>query len=186
MSEDKLISSAAAPTRRFVASIRLGTPADADAIAALHAESWRSAYRGLIPDEDLGEALDGERLQFWRTRFAAPEPDRRVVFLEMADSLIVGFACVLADADPDHGPLLDNLHVKPGWRGKGIGARLLNEARLWSAAIAPGEPMHLWVLEGNLAARRFYRGQGGVEEDRLVEHRGGMAIVSLRCKWGQG
>ena len=43
--------------------------------------------------------------------------------------------------------------------------------------------MHLWVLEGNLAARRFYRSQGGVEEDRHVEHRGGMTIVSLRCKW---
>ena len=96
---------------------------------------------------------------------------------------MVGFACALADADPDHGPLLDNLHVKPGWRGRGIGARLLNEARLWSAAIAPGEPMRLWVLEGNLAARRFYRSQGGVEEDRRVEHRGDMAIVSLRCKW---
>jgi hypothetical protein len=164
-------------------SIRYGTPEDADAIAALHAESWRSAYRGLIPDEDLGEALDGERLQFWRARFAAPDADRRVVFLAMADGLIVGFACVLADVEPEHESLLDNLHVKPGWRGRGIGARLLNEARLWSAAIAPGEPMHLWVLEGNLAARRFYRSQGGVEEDRRVEHRGGMAIVSLRCKW---
>ena len=183
MSEDKLISSAAAPTRRFVASIRLGTPADADAIAALHAESWRSAYRGLIPDEDLGDALDGERLQFWRTRFAAPEPDRRVVFLEMADSLIVGFACVLADADPDHGPLLDNLHVKPGWRGRGIGAHLLHKARAWSRSIAPDQPMHLWVLEGNAAARRFYRSQGGVEDKRRSEDRGGMTIAVWRCIW---
>jgi hypothetical protein len=37
-----------------VGGIRVATAADADAIAALHAESWRSAYRGLIPDDDLG------------------------------------------------------------------------------------------------------------------------------------
>jgi GNAT superfamily N-acetyltransferase len=174
------------PGRGAAATIRHATAADADAIAALHAESWRSAYRGLIPDDDLGVDLDRERQEFWRARFASAHPDRRaafVAFVATPDDLLVGFACVLADADPDHGPLLDNLHVKPGWRGHGIGARLLNEARLWSAAIAPGEPMHLWVLEGNVAARRFYRSQGGVEEDQRVEHRGGMTIVSLRCKW---
>ena len=179
MSEDKPIV--------FTGSVRLGTPDDAEAIAALHAESWRSAYRGLIPDEDLGADLDRERQEFWRARFASAHPDRRAAFVAVAatpDDLLAGFACVLADADPDHGPLLDNLHVKPGWRGRGIGARLLHEARRWSAAIAPGEPMHLWVLEGNLAARHFYRSQGGVEEDRRVEHRAGMTIVSLRCKWG--
>jgi hypothetical protein len=36
------------------------------------------------------------------------------------------------------------------------------------------------VLEGNAAARGFYRAQGGVEADRRVEHEGGMQIVSLR------
>jgi GNAT superfamily N-acetyltransferase len=164
-------------------SIRLGTPDDAEAIAALHAESWRSAYRGLVPDDDLGDGLGAERLQFWHKRFAAPDPDRRVVFLAMSDDRLIGFACVLADADPEHGPLLDNLHVKPGWRGQGIGARLLDKAREWSRAIAPGQPMHLWVLEGNAPARRFYRNQGGVESERRSEERGGMTIAVLRCIW---
>ena len=163
--------------------VRPGAADDLSAIAALHAESWRSAYRGLVPDDVLGDGLDAERLQFWRDRFASPHPDRRAVFAATSDEALVGFACVLADADPLHGPLLDNLHVKPGWRGHGIGARLLHEARSWSRAIAPGQPMHLWVLDGNLAARRFYRGQGGIEGDRRVEHRGGMDIVSLRCTW---
>ena len=100
----------------------------------------------------------------------------------MSDDLLVGFACVLADADPEHGPLLDNLHVKPGWRGQGI-ALLLDKSRGWSRSIAPGQPMHLWVLEGNAPARRFYRNQGGVEEERRSEERGGMTISVLRCSW---
>ena len=164
-------------------SIRYGSPDDADAIAALHAESWRSAYRGLVPEDELGEALDGERREFWRTRFAAPDPGRRVVFLATSGDVLVGFACLLADADPDHGPLLDNLHVKPGWRGHGIGARLLQESRAWARAIAPGQPMHLWVLEGNMPARRFYEHQGGAEVERRSEERGGMTIAVWRCVW---
>jgi GNAT superfamily N-acetyltransferase len=163
--------------------IRPGRAADADGIAALHAESWRTAYRGLVPDDVLGAGLDAERVQFWRDRFASAQPERRTVFTALSDDTLVGFACVLADADPLHGPLLDNLHVKPGWRGHGIGARLLQESRAWSLKVAPGQPMHLWVLEGNAAARGFYRRQGGVEADRRVEHQGGMDIVSLRCVW---
>jgi GNAT superfamily N-acetyltransferase len=163
--------------------IRISAPDDAAAIAALHAESWRSAYRGLVPEDDLGDGLDDERLTFWRARFASPDPDRRIVFVAVADGVLVGFACVLADADPLYGPLLDNLHVKPGWRGRGLGAELLRRAREWSRAIAPGQPMHLWVLAGNGPARQFYRSQGGVEEVRRVEHRAGMEIVSLRCIW---
>jgi len=165
------------------ALIRPASPDDAAAIAALHAESWRSAYRGLVPDDDLGGGLEAERLQFWRNRFAGPDPHRRVVFAATAGDLLVGFTCVLADADPRYGPLLDNLHVKPGWRGQGIGARLLDDSRQWSRAIAPRRPMHLWVLEGNAPARRFYRAQGGVEDGRRSEERGGMTIVALRCIW---
>ena len=164
-------------------SIRCGSPDDADAIAALHAESWRSAYRGLVPEDELGETLDGERRGFWRTRFAAPDPGRRVVFLATSGDVLVGFACLLADADPEHGPLLDNLHVKPGWRGHGVGARLLHESRAWARAIAPGQPMHLWVLEGNMPARRFYERQGGAEVERRSEERGGMTIAVWRCVW---
>jgi GNAT superfamily N-acetyltransferase len=164
--------------------VRPGTTGDVQDIAALHAESWRSAYGGLVPDDVLGEGLDKERLQFWRDRFASPAPERRVVFAAVHGQVLVGFACVLADADPAHGPLLDNLHIKPGWRGHGIGARLLSDSRTWSNTIAPGQPMHLWVLEGNTAARAFYRAQGGVEGDRRLEHRGGMDILSVRCTWG--
>jgi GNAT superfamily N-acetyltransferase len=163
--------------------VRPGTADDLQAIAALHAESWRSAYRGLVPDDVLGDGLDAERLQFWRDRFASPHSERRVVFAAVHGQVLVGFACVLADSDPAHGPLLDNLHVKPGWRGHGIGARLLHEARTWSRAIASGQPMHLWVLEGNAAARGFYTSQGGIEGDRRVEHERGMEIVSLRYTW---
>jgi GNAT superfamily N-acetyltransferase len=141
---------------------------DASAIAALHAESWRSAYRGLYPDEFLDGPILDERLRFWKERMSAPNPERQRVIGAMADGQLVGFACVLLDAEPAWSPLLDNLHVKPSYKGQGIGALLLSASRDWVARAAPGEPMHLWVMEGNLPARRFYDRQGGTVAERSI------------------
>ena len=41
---------------------------DAEAIANLHARSWRESYRGSFRDEFLDGDLPGERLRVWRER----------------------------------------------------------------------------------------------------------------------
>jgi GNAT superfamily N-acetyltransferase len=138
-------------------------PSDAGPIAALHAESWRSAYRGLVPDDVLGAGLDADRLPAWRDRSASVDPERRFVLGAASVGGLVGFTCLLEDGEARFGPLLDNLHVKPGWRGHGIGARLLQASRKWVQQVAPGQPMHFWVIEGNTAARAFYQAQGSRE-----------------------
>ena len=163
--------------------LRHARTSDAAAIAALHAESWRSAYPGLVPDEILGDALDAERLQAWQARLAAPDSHRRMILMAVAGDCLAGFTCVLADAEPSHGPLLDNLHVRPGWRGRGIGARLVHESRVWVRDVAPGQPMHLWVIEGNVAARAFYQAQGGIERDRRINLMAGIEVPALRYMW---
>jgi GNAT superfamily N-acetyltransferase len=162
----------------------VAAPADAAAIAALHAESWRSAYRGLYPDAFIDGPVVDERLQFWTARMHEPDPDRRHVLKAVADGLLVGIACVLLDAEPSWGPLLDNLHVKPGFRGHGIGRRLLRASLEWAGTAAPGQPMHLWVMEGNTAARAFYDREGGVfVERKIVDVVPGFPQPILRYVW---
>ena len=166
-------------------AIVVAAPADAAAIAALHAESWRSAYRGLYPDEFLDGPVVEDRLQFWTARMHAPDPDRRHVLKAVADGVLVGIACVLLDADPPWGPLLDNLHVKPLFKGRGIGHRLLGASLEWARTAAPHQPMHLWVMEGNMAARTFYDREGGVvAERRVVDVVPGSPQPILRYVWG--
>lgn len=156
---------------------------DARAIAALHTESWRSAYRGLVPDDYLAGPIVEDRRTFWETRMASAD-DGRFVLKAIEDNDLVGFTCVVRDADPAWGPLVDNLHVRPERRGRGIGAALLAAARRWSASAAPGRPMHLWVIEGNLAARRFYdREHGRVVERRDVRLTAGIVTPALRYVW---
>lgn len=156
---------------------------DADAIAALHAESWQDAYRGLVPDDYLDGPLLDERLAFWRARLARPSSDR-LTLKAMSGGEMAGFACVLRDEDPEWGPLLDNLHVKPALKGRGIGARLLRASREWAAQVAPGRTLHLWVIENNLPARRFYDRQGGLVNGRSVhEMTAGVVIAAVRYVW---
>ncbi len=157
---------------------------DAAEIAALHAESWRTAYRGLLPDAFLDGPVFDDRLQLWTARMVAPDPDRRFVLKAVADGRLVGFVCVLLDAEPSWGALLDNLHVEPSLKGQGIGHRLFREARAWVAEKAPGERMHLTVIEGNRVARRFYDRQlGTVVERTTVEPIEGVRIPILRYAW---
>lgn len=52
-------------------TIRVGTNGDAEDVAALHAESWRTAYAGIVPDGALGDGLAGERRELWAIRLGA-------------------------------------------------------------------------------------------------------------------
>ena len=90
------------------APIRPASVADADAIAALHAASWRSAYRGIFKDSTLGPVLDDERRTHWSSKLAAMTADDTVLIA--GD---IGFIAVWAKGDPGFGAYIDNLHVHP-------------------------------------------------------------------------
>jgi GNAT superfamily N-acetyltransferase len=162
-------------------------PADSDdahAIAALHVKSWRSAYRGLVPDEFLAGPVENDRNTLWESRLSVPDDARLVLKAVDQRGIMVGFTCVLRDADPPWGPLLDNLHVTPDLKGHGIGALLLRASRAWSSAVAPGQPMHLWVLEGNAQARHFYdRERGEIVERQILELTAGIHVPAIRYVW---
>jgi len=75
------------------------SPRDVEAIASLHAQSWRNAYRGMLADDYLDRHVEADRLEFWRARFANVPADRRLVLQASVDGKLMGFVCVLLDAD---------------------------------------------------------------------------------------
>ena len=158
--------------------------ADAAAIAALHVESWRSAYRGLLPDAFLDGPVVEDRTWLWRERLNGGATGQQLVLKAVSSGELIGFVCVLPDNDALYGPRLDNLHVKPLLKGAGIGSQLFRAAYDWVGRTMPGRPMHLWVIEDNLPARRFYDHHGGiVAERRTLEVVRGILVPELRYVW---
>jgi len=148
--------------------IRPITPADALVLARLHAESWRSAYRGLFSDTFLDHEVHAERLQAWTERMTALAP-ADLGFIAEIDHGPVGFIFVRAAHDPAWGTLVDNLHVASGLRGQGLGRQLLATAMRELLSRGHRHPVWLWVFEQNEAARRVYARLGGREAERAVD-----------------
>lgn len=157
------------------------TSVDADLVAAMHTESWRRTYAGLLPDAYLTQTAPAERRAAWHARLCDGAEAPLEVTLARVDGEPAGFACLMPDAEPVYGIYLDNLHVLPGFHGHGLGKRLLTYCTARVAAGWPGRPLFLYVLEGNTQAREFYRRLGGQEsasfEDRFP---GADIIVAVR------
>ena len=165
-------------------ALRRAGPGDWAAVAAVHAASWRSAYRGIYPDSYLDDEAPEERRVFWRQALAEMDPELDAVFLaEDETGEAVGFACLLRKAEAA-GPLLDNLHVLPERKGEGIGRRLIAAAAAWLVSKEPGAALQLGVWKDNVAARRFYARLGGREvEEYALETPGGGTAAQVRVRW---
>lgn len=158
-------------------------PDDAEAVARLHARSWREHYRGSFTDAFLDGDLVAERRGVWRERLEAPPADQHVLLAVDGDAL-AGFVCVVGDHDPEWGSFVDNLHVAAEAKRRGVGASLMRRAGSWLAHRHPDLGVYLWVLEVNGPARRFYERLGGRDAGvEITETHGGARVRSCRYVW---
>jgi len=165
-------------------TLREATQLDSAAIAHLHAESWRSAYRGILSDDYLDQRAHSERAALWQSRFSEIASKPFFAVLAEAGAALAGFACVFPRENPTFGSFLDNLHVVPQSIGQGIGRQLLSEvARRLIAEEIPGG-LYLWVIEKNSRARKFYARAGAVEVERVeLPMPDGSRLPEMRCYW---
>jgi ribosomal protein S18 acetylase RimI-like enzyme len=163
---------------------REATEHDADAIASLHADSWRRHYRGAYLDAYLDGDILSERRDVWSTRLSPPRVNQFTVCAEL-DGDVVGFSHTLFDHDPRWGALLDNLHVRSDLKGAGIGTRLLSMTAQELSRSRPSQSLYLWVLDQNTAAQAFYDARGGkrVETTLRGPFPGGGTAVGHRYFW---
>jgi len=157
---------------------------DSDAVAALHATSWRGAYRGIVPDNFLDHEVVADRQAVWRERLQlSPTPSAFGIVAEDETGRMTGFAYVLPAHDPVCGTLVDNLHVHPDSKGGGIGRQLL-QAVVRELGPSNTQPLHLWVLDQNEPAKRFYARLGAEFIDPgMTEPFGGVRLPEWRCIW---
>jgi GNAT superfamily N-acetyltransferase len=144
--------------------VRDAAPDDAAEIAQVHVESWRGAYRGLMPQEVLDGLDVAARASMWtRIMHRSGPAERRAVLVASDSERIIGFACVEPTRDPDGDAARTGevaaIYLAPGAWGRGAGRLLMAEAvsRLTGFGYADAT---LWVLDTNDRARRFYAAAG--------------------------
>lgn len=165
-------------------TLRTATSVDAKAVAQLHIENWRSAYKSIMPDWYLDNAITEERMSLWESRLSATANPQQYVVIAETSGKAAGFACALLNEENEWGACLDNLHVLPHLRGSGIGRALFSKVAQWVLSTKPGWPLHLWVFEGNINARGFYESFGGklisIKKKEILR---GVVVTSCLYLW---
>lgn len=150
--------------------IRPARPEDADAIAAVHVRSWKSAFPGLLPQDYLDALGPEDRLGQWQEALSSsPWP---VVLVGEEEGRLIGFIAVAPSADADAGSAVgevQTLYVDPEAWGRGRGAGLL-AAGVAELAREGFTMATLWVLHSNHRARRFYARHGWDADGTVKEH----------------
>lgn len=140
-------------------SIRVAVANDKTAVAGVHVRSWQVGYRGLIPENLLGQMRAEDRAAHYKFGAGDTEAPLAIVATEGED--VLGFATLGRSSDVasfNEGEIFA-LYVDPESWGKGVGRALLLSAhtRLQEMAFTTA---NLWVLEGNQRAVRFYENNG--------------------------
>lgn len=137
--------------------VRSAVPADSDAIARFQTESWREAYRDLVPQEYLDRVGINERRVRWHDRLVS---GAREVALAERGGIVVGVVSwVTTGTEESAGLELASLYVAADHHGTGLASTLLDVA-------VGAKPAHLWVFEDNPRAQAFYSKHGFVFHGR--------------------
>ena len=165
----------------FPLSIRPATSADTVSIAALHATSWKSAYKNILPQEYLDNDLESERKQYWFAKMQGLTVDDFILLVEK-DNTLIGFVAVLDRPEKGYAALIDNLHVLPEEKSNKIGIYLLCSAAR-ELKKRKKDSFYLWVFDQNTPAINFYHKAGGRPLDHNLFEINDRKIPETRYVW---
>lgn len=145
------------------------------ALSLVYEESWKHAYKGIIPQD----YLDGIPRGRWAGSLT--EAGRHTLVVTEGER-IVGTSCCCRSRLPemnDWGEII-SIYLLPEYMGKGYGRALMTAAI--NMLIEMGfENIFLWVLEENHNARGFYEKMGFKPSGRYLDDNiGGKALREMQ------
>jgi ribosomal protein S18 acetylase RimI-like enzyme len=167
----------------YECTIRPAKPADAAEIANVHLNSWREAYKGLLPEDFLDKLplTFKRRLNMWTQVI---EEGKEVILVAEGKPGIVGFASFGTARDlifQDFAEL-NAIYLLKHFKSKGIGYSLLKNG-LEAQKNKGFEKAYCWVLENNPTIK-FYERTGAIYGDRIkTDEIGGQAVKELAYVW---
>ena len=164
--------------------IRTATPSDAAAIGKVHVDTWRTTYGDIVPAAYLAGLSYSRRESVWTEIIATAPKTASAVVAETADGEVIGFANGGPErtGDGTYQGELYSIYLLESHQRRGVGRRLVSAVaqRLVDAGFSS---MLVWVLEGNVPARRFYESLGGERVGSQVITIGGKDVVEVSYSW---
>ncbi|MBA3489002.1 MAG: GNAT family N-acetyltransferase [Longispora sp.] len=145
--------------------VRPARPSDVDEIARIQLETWRTAYRRIVPREILASLELDQLRAAWSEAVNKPPSSRHRVLVaieQSTDEHTAGFAAIQPAEDDEavtNSAALTELLVEPRWGRRGHGSRLL------AATIAHWRDDNhdsalTWVFDQAPAPRKFLTSAG--------------------------
>lgn len=142
-------------------SIRPALPGDDPGIRRVQVDTWKSTYRGMMPDHVLDQLTADNPPKRTKTPEPALIESRRAFVAENERGEIVGFAAggIPRSKDANYESELWAIYVHKSLQGHGIGTKLF--LALTEELARNYNDLIIWVLEDNHASHRFYEKLGG-------------------------
>ena len=137
--------------------IRPAIEKDASALATINVLGWKTAYRGLIPDDFLDTlSVTEQRIQ----KFANHILETKIFLVAEDESGVVGYLSggKTRNADLPYPYEIYTFYVHPEAQRQGIGTVLINAFK----KKIKGASFCVYTLDGNTHAIRFYQKNGGI------------------------
>ncbi|MEG3894925.1 MULTISPECIES: GNAT family N-acetyltransferase [unclassified Microcoleus] len=164
--------------------VREAKIADARAIARVNVDTWRTAYRKIVPADYLAQLSYEKRESNWREILVNAEKSEDFVCVaENELGQIVGFAAGGYERTNKyiHKGELFALYILQEYQHQGIGRKLVVTVAAKLAQLNLNS-MLVWVLRDNSACR-FYEILGGKKVDEQQTNRAGVLLKEIAYGW---
>jgi len=164
--------------------IRSAAIEDARAIAEVHVESWKSTYRGILPEALLNGLSVEKRESSWRDSLAAHEPPSVITLVGCDEGgRVVAF---VSGGKERTGQLgcdgeIYAIYLRQEAQRSGLGTLLVRQFVHELDAHGLGS-MAVWVLSLN-PSKRFYECLGGKVIGQQQIEQGGQPFIEVAYGW---
>lgn len=154
-------------------AIRTANPGDAMGLARVHDESWRFAYRGVLPGAELERMIAKRGPQWWEEAVRRGVP----MLVLHGDGEVQGYVTYGASRmrNLPYRAEIYELYIQPEYAGMGFGRRMFRTVQQ-RLARRGHHALIVWCLADNDAGCRFYQRIGG---RRVAEAREQFSSVAV-------
>ncbi|MFJ3388977.1 MULTISPECIES: GNAT family N-acetyltransferase [unclassified Lysinibacillus] len=161
--------------------IRQANIEDAQGIGKVHVDSWRTTYKGILPDDFLNNLSYEQRTMLWKKNIS--DATSYVLVAENEQDEIIGFATggTRKTNSVPNATDLTSIYLLEEYHGKGIGKQLLKE--IFTYFKQQGyEKVFVEVLAEN-KTRDFYEYYGAQYVNTIDIKIGGKIVEELIYVW---